>query len=472
AIAANQARQKEFVAKKTAQIAAKKSELSAKRSADVLAVIVDSFASANPELGGKANIPARVILDEITANVETSDLDDQGKVEIYRTLFETFQGLGLYEPAIESAEKELAIRKTIQGLDARDTLTAEHNLAMVYRKTGKIDQAITLHERVLDDRKRLFGPLDPDVLTSMNNLAMAYHFGKRRDEALSLQEETLYFRRMVLGEEHLDTILSMNNLGVFVKRMGQLERAESLLSKAWELRKNILGPENPFTLSAANNLANVYTNVGKFHQALSLQKQVLTAREKIEGKTHPRTLTAKANLAGTYLRLENPSASIPLLEEVIRDGQKNVRGSAAAVDLHDLIRAYSYFELENHPDKIANLMTGIGDFPPFTKETWRNDDLEIRKSIHQIRINPPTEDDFQSAYDSLSTAFDRLVENQESNEHPKSAVPLKRLIFQTATWLLRISKELEQEQAIQLWESKLDQIEPVPSGPKILIDSD
>ena len=468
--------QKELAVRKSKQFEQQKNEAneareiatdSAKRSSDILSLVVTAFGSANPEKGGKANIPARVVLNELSEKVVDSELDDKGKAEIYRTLFDTFNGLGLFDSAVEAAKQEIVIRKRASGELARETLTANHNLAMMLRKTGKAQQSVELHELVLQQRKDQFGDLDPDVLMSMNNLVMAYHFTGRRNEALALQERTLLLRQQVLGDEHPDTILSMNNLGVMIKRDGQLKRAEQLLSRTLQLRKKILGAEHAFTLNTANNLANVYSALGKVEKARQLQEKVLEVRIRIDGELHPRTQSARSNLCDSYLRLEMPEKAIPLLEAATRLDTKNYSGGVPGVAWHDLSRSYSYFQLDSNPDKVAEFFQKIDAIPDLKIEMWRTHDIEIRKAINTFtKLERPDSADIKIACDSLGSSLEGLRTFDAENKTHRDGVQIKRTIYQATTWLIRLSKKLGDEAKVAEWQAQLDLLTPVPSSPE------
>ena len=93
--------------------------------------------------------------------------------ELNRRAFE-LHGAGRYEEAIPLAERALAIREKVLGLEHPDVAQSLGNLAEIYRAKGDYRRAERLHQRALAINEKALGAEHPSVAISLNNLALVY----------------------------------------------------------------------------------------------------------------------------------------------------------------------------------------------------------------------------------------------------------------------------------------------------------
>ena len=222
----------------------------------------------------------------------------------------TSQAIGVGESLVSDAARLL-------GEDHRDTLAAEHDLALAYQSLGRLDQAASLFEQVAADRQRLLGPDHPDTLTARSNLALAYQSLGRLDQAASLFEQVAADRQRLLGPDHPDTLTARSNLALAYQSLGRLDQAASLFEQVAADRQRLLGPDHPDTLTARSNLALAYQSVRRTGEAITLFERVAADRERVLGPDHPDTLTARSNLAVAYQRAGRTDEAIKLFERAL-----------------------------------------------------------------------------------------------------------------------------------------------------------
>ena len=117
--------------------------------------------------------------------------------------------------AEEALSDAVTLRLEVSGPSHKDTLTARHNLAALFRLTGREKQAETLLREALATARASHGSMDAITAQALNALGLLLKSSQvpsRRAEARRLYEEALNIRSSTLGDAHPDTIVSMVNL--------------------------------------------------------------------------------------------------------------------------------------------------------------------------------------------------------------------------------------------------------------------
>ncbi|MBI3462248.1 MAG: tetratricopeptide repeat protein [Planctomycetes bacterium] len=200
------------------------------------------------------------------------------KAKLLDAIARTYDGLGLYQRAIELHEAATLLAKENVGEDHPSTLTAMSNLAGAYMDAGQLAKALSLREQCFERAQTILSEDHPDTLTMMNNLALSYESLGMVEKSLPLHEQTFYRRRRILGEDHRDTLVSMINLAMAYESAGQLEKALPLYEGAVERMQALLGKDHPDTLSGMNNLGVAYGVSHRLEKAISLLDQAVAGR--------------------------------------------------------------------------------------------------------------------------------------------------------------------------------------------------
>ncbi len=299
-----------------ASLARSEAENSAKRSADVLKIVTDSFLSADPNAGSHANMPASQVLFNALRSLKNSELDEQGRAELLTTLARAFLGLGEYEAAINAAKEATTILRLQTRQDPRNLVKAVSIQALAYQRTGDLNQAILLLEEVVRKLEGENGESQSDLLVARSNLATAYQTAGRAAEALLLMEQTVEAMQKHLGEADAQTITTMHNLSGMYNKLGRKKDAITLMEKTLLLRKENTGKDHPFTLITMVSLGSLYNTIGRNKDALTLLQTALPEiRDKL-GEDHPDTLGCENILVSVLAAVGQRKQALALAEKV------------------------------------------------------------------------------------------------------------------------------------------------------------
>jgi len=263
-----------------------------------------------------------------------------GRLE--HTLAETYDRLGLYEPAMEHARRAVASRTAAAGADGLatlrssalvglldyrlgrfeeaerqllevrdrqrrkvgdddpDTLWTSVRLSWVLIEQGRFEEAEKLLRAALEGQRRALGAEDRETVTTMNSLAVVLADQQRYAAAEELHSEVLSLRSRLLGPSHPDTLTSLTNLAVVSYYQGRLDTAADLFGDVLDIQTETLGPEHPVTLATTNNLAVILERQGRLEEAEALHRRTLDVKRRVLGADHPETLSSEYNLAIVY----------------------------------------------------------------------------------------------------------------------------------------------------------------------------
>ncbi len=280
------------IAQAKTDAALRESEESRSQSEAVSQFLVEALRRPDPGQDGE-RVTVVQLMDQAAAK-----LDDRfvGRPRVRGALLDllgrTYDGLGLYDKAVQAHERAAAVRREALGPEHPDTIVSLTNLAEARGEAG-------------DDKRA-------------NNLAQAYLAADRLDEAIPLFERTLKLRDAKLGVEHHDTIAARANLAEAYLAAGRVEEAIGLLEPTLKLREAKLGIEHHDTIAARANLAEAYLAAGRVKEAIGLLEPTLKLREAKLGRDHIDTIKSRNNLAEAYLAAGRVGEAIGLLEPALK----------------------------------------------------------------------------------------------------------------------------------------------------------
>ena len=325
-----------------------------------------SQASANQQ--PDPDVKVRTLLNR-AANSITGRFTAQPRIaaSLRSTIGKTYRELGLYPEARLQAERAVELNTTSLGPEARETLAAGRELAMldyfeghysnaesrlkdilarqqrrfgnkdsdtldtmdglamVYEGAGKLTDAEKLFLEVADLRTKLAGPDSPDRLKTLANLAVVYNEQGKYQRSEDLNNKIIPIEVRVLGAENPETIAAQSNLAGDYVQLGKYDQAEAIYLQLLDIKMRILGPEHPDTLTAINNVSYANTYQGKFREAVDRNQALLEVRRRVQGPDHPETLTAMHNLAAGYHALGDDAQALPIATELV-ERRKRVLG--------------------------------------------------------------------------------------------------------------------------------------------------
>ena len=162
----------------------------------------------------------------------------------------------------------------MHGESAHLTLSALHNLSMVFEQAGRAQDAVRVDEQILRGRTALLGETHPQTLATMNNLASKYTALGRLDDARRLLRQAIGTGERVFGAEH-------PQLGVFVHSLGEVEIASQNFREAEGFITRAVAIYRPqraqFLGLALYQLAQVVARQGRSREAVAYLGEAIAA---------------------------------------------------------------------------------------------------------------------------------------------------------------------------------------------------
>ena len=314
----------EMAQRKEAQKKKVEAEKSAKRSKDALDIFTGAFLFASPTHGADAETSANDVLIRAKTVLENSELDDEGRAEMYSAFTYAFLGTGDYDSVIETGQLALTLLTDLYGSEDPRTIEVLNNLAEGFRLAGKTEKAIQLNERLLVLRKKVMGINHGGTLTAMENLSVCYLDANRLDEALELLEDVVERRVATFGQNHKSTIVTKDNLATCYMHMKNYQKAIQIQEELMESKSAVMGPDDPDTLMLMHNLAFAYSASGKINESIALFKKVISLRKSKLGADHIDTLISESSLARVYIQSGHFQEAIQLHEKVLPQMKKKL----------------------------------------------------------------------------------------------------------------------------------------------------
>jgi tetratricopeptide (TPR) repeat protein/tRNA A-37 threonylcarbamoyl transferase component Bud32 len=253
--------------------------------------------SPDPDREGR-EVKVVDVLDKAAEDIENA-FPDQPETEASLRLIlgESYETLGLYDPAETQKRTALEINTRVLGEDHPDTFLAKNDLATTLLYQSRYEEAEPLLQSVVDGFREIRGDDDNETLTAMNNLAGVLHGLDRMEEAEAIYSDILEIRIKSLGESDSYTLRSMNNLAVIFLQTGKIEEARELLEKVRDLGRTAFGDDHTITLQAMSNLASLDMEEKNYAEAESGFRDLLKVQSDKYGPGHRNTITTQRNLS-------------------------------------------------------------------------------------------------------------------------------------------------------------------------------
>ncbi len=222
---------------------------------------------------------------------------------------------------LEEAESHLMLaferRRTVYGLEHRDTLDSEDDLAVLRRQQRRLDQALAFQTESLALRERLFGPSDAGTVRAKDHLAALRRDRGELEDAATLAQEVLRVRELDPGPDHPDTLVTMSNLAAVFEELGRRGEARALHERVVGIRSRIFPPNHPDLLRSEHRLAVVLHELGQHEDGEERLSGVLPRSRIALGDRHPATLESARDLALMMRQREAPAEAIDILEALV-----------------------------------------------------------------------------------------------------------------------------------------------------------
>jgi serine/threonine protein kinase len=234
------------------------------------------------------------------------------RARILHTLANLYNGLGMFDRAIESQRESLELRRRALGDDDPLTIASMHNTAFKLQQRGRLEDAEALFREAYQRRRRVLGDDHEDTWTSMSMLGSLLRLRGKLDEAEPLLRDSLECRRKALGDDAIPTIFSREHLALLLKAQNKIPEAERLYADVLASRRRVLGNEHPDTFYAMSMTGALLVAQGKLAEAEPLLREAYDGRRRVLGDDHPNTAATLFNLAVLLKSQGKPQEAEPL----------------------------------------------------------------------------------------------------------------------------------------------------------------
>ena len=249
--------------------------------------------------------------------------DDEDRcLRIHHALAADFGKLGDFRRALHHSQQELPLRRRMQGVDHRDTLTVRNDIAYYTGQCGLWTEAIQLFWDLLPDQERVLGQDHPQTLKTRGNIAFVTGQGGHWTEALQLFQELLPGQERVLGQDHPDTLATRGNIAFCMQYCGRSEDALRVCRALLPDQERVLGQDHPETLVTHNNIALLTAECGHRTEALQLFQDLLRDQVRVLGPDHPDTLRTRYNIAFLTGQCGHPTEALQLFRDLLPDRER------------------------------------------------------------------------------------------------------------------------------------------------------
>jgi CHAT domain-containing protein/tetratricopeptide (TPR) repeat protein len=161
------------------------------------------------------------------------------QAETLNNLATLYQQTCRYPQAEEAQKTSLKLLVARYGPEHEKTLTARHNLGLLYYRSGDFETAQSTLQQVLSTRRRIARhPLA--MASTLNALAGVEWARGETEQARELLLEAERLRRQLLGDGHPDYAISLSNLAVFHADVGELDKSFELFRQANTIDRDLL----------------------------------------------------------------------------------------------------------------------------------------------------------------------------------------------------------------------------------------
>ncbi|KAK9857679.1 hypothetical protein MYU51_019821 [Penicillium brevicompactum] len=251
--------------------------------------------------------------------------ETQGMTDRYRMLARVGGCLhkdGRIKEAVSCLEELVEWRKHNYDQTHPMRLSAEHQLAGLYKVDGQNEKALKLFQHVVGVEKRILTKDDHDFLVAQQGLASAYKANGQLESALRLQQHVVKVREEILAEDHWARLASQHALANIYHANKQIPRALQLLVHVVMVKSKSLAENHPSRLASEHQLALLYHADEQSDRAFKLLQHVVSERKKLFSQEHPSLLASQHSLAIVYFNQEQTDQALKLMQHVVAVRQR------------------------------------------------------------------------------------------------------------------------------------------------------
>ena len=293
-----------------------------KRTNDALEAFKFAFASATPQVSGKANMSAREVLEKALEYLPLADFDDEGKLIFYDALLDSFQGIEELQKAAEIAETSLRLTEKVHGKNSSKYWYMRARYARIFGLLDRNSESLELmtdfveHQHKIEPGKRYF---------CLFVLGQAkFHMGFYSDSIEPLQTARDWFVEFH-GKDHRQAIEMTIHLGLCHLHLENTEPAARLLNQAYDVTRSVYSDDDVLTIFAKQSIGELHQSNGDFKLGIEFLQEAADDYAKMFGVDHAETLSANTRLAFVLMRDKQFESAIRLIEQVVRRSDEKLR---------------------------------------------------------------------------------------------------------------------------------------------------
>lgn len=269
-------------AERNAQVAREE----AAQSRAVTEMIQGWLAGANPRKVRSDEVKVKDLLESAARQVAAGEFRPDIERALRRALGESFQGLGLFEPAEAQFRAGLDLIGSA-GQESDESIVLQKGLAETVYSQGRVEEAWPLLDRAYYMALRQWGPADMNTLVIADTRAMLMHARGEFDGAENLLREVLAGKERAVGRDHPSVGETLSSLTVVLKSRGKLDEAEACIRRAVAIAAPHADTDPAELLLDRYNLASVLADAGKYQEAEAMIRPLIGEYQQFFGADHP-----------------------------------------------------------------------------------------------------------------------------------------------------------------------------------------
>ena len=299
------------------KISRQKAYEAADRANAILGIVSHSFESPNPRVNSRRATDAKEVLKRATAALEHSTLDQEGKLLLLSTLFDSMFHMGEFEDAMKVAQRGVEIASAYYGANHANTSILNNNIAICLAKLGRFDESIELFEETSRQLEKKVGKWHKQSLMTSHQYAMVLSQAGLSEKALLILER--------IESDFLQEFQWNSKEGMgFQANLASLYGANQKWNEAISISQELIsvldsksGRQHPLSLQAKHNLALFYLGQKDYSRAMRTMAPLVPAVERRFGVNHPKTLDTIIALASILQQSGDADMASNFLQRVL-----------------------------------------------------------------------------------------------------------------------------------------------------------
>ncbi|MCB1994872.1 MAG: tetratricopeptide repeat protein, partial [Rhodoferax sp.] len=242
----------------------------AERTRQVSDFVVGLFEGANPNVGGRVDLPVATLVDRGRDRLD-ANLADQPDLQsaIKGVLGRVYDKVGRPKDSVTQYRQALAAARRRTPRDPLEEATLLSAMSVVLTNEVAIKAGLEAARESLALRRTHAAPDSLAVADALNSLGLALSADRQLEAARLALLETLSIRSQQLGPENIDVASVLHNLGLLAARDERVADAESLLARALVIKQRTLPPTNGSYMNTERELAKLRIVTARNNEAIA-----------------------------------------------------------------------------------------------------------------------------------------------------------------------------------------------------------